>query len=375
VTITLEQLGIYTESRSPLREFPSAVVYAASGCGKSTEFAVGFQDALFVKTSRTVTRPYYSWLRMQSPEKFVRAWCDFAIVNAAHTSNPEYLTKADEAGFAAVSHETGNRAKLQEVTITSDVHNWSALTQIGNSIVQSVKQGQSPVVGVVFDEMSDFVKRVIVEMDASGQFKTKKGKDNDWAVQDAADEWLTAYCNMFRDNGLLLGMVCQEAQPVYFDKTTKVKYKGGPETPIGRLRETICRAPDIVLRITLENGTGIGMGGVAAMALPPPAPILGAPGASPVVEQVSVATIAQQTRIVAPSKAPGPTQQQWMELFSRLPKGVKPPIVEDTPPDRWAVRKYWTEAHPEWNTKFRSFEISAREELGLRRLLERASYL
>jgi hypothetical protein len=313
---------------------------------------------------------------MQAPEAFVKAWCDFAILNAAHSKNPAYLSAADDAGFQAVSAITGNRAKLQEVTITTEMHNWTSLTQIGNALVSSVKAGQAPVVGAVFDEMSDFIRRIMPEMDASGAFKSKKGKDSDWAVQDGAEEWLTSFCNLFRDNGLLLGMVCQEAQPVYFEKTTKVKYKGGPETPIGRLRETICRAPDIVLRITLESGTGIGMGGVAAMALPPTAPILGAGTvtiATP--EQVSVSAVAQQSRLVTPKKAAGPTVQQWMELFSKLPPGVKPPIVEDVPPDRWAVRKYWTEAHPEWNTKFRDFAISSREDLGLRRLLERASYL
>jgi hypothetical protein len=59
-----------------------------------------------------------------------------------------------------------------------------------------------------------------------------------------------------------------------------------------------------------------------------------------------------------------------------MPAGsTKPQEPVHVGPERWAKRQYWTEAHPLWHTKFRDFSISYKEDLGLRRLLERAGYL
>lgn len=367
MTISLDQLGIFTETATPLRKYPSIVLYSGSGCGKSTELAVAFQDALFIKTAVTVTRPYYSWLRELDRATYDRVRHDWTVANAAHSAHIEFENSADMEGLKAVSAITGYKYKLEEQTLPSNVNNWATLTAIKDQLCAAIDMGHTlPICGIVIDEATEVLRRVFIEMQQSGSFKGRKGGTDLWAVQDGLEAWWLQMTEAFRDHGLLLASVCQEAPPSFEEGTTIIKYRGGPATPFGRLRATMCSAADLSLRITLEAG---GVAGPPSIGLPPPTGAAATPPAAP-------STASGPPRAPTASGAP-PSAPQAPDAVIVIPGLPAIPVAAKAPtgPSRWAKRRYWTEAHPEWQIKFRDFAISHREELGLRRLLRIAGYI
>jgi len=356
----LRNMGIGVDAFAPLRKHPTILVYGPAGTGKTTELIIAFQNAPVWKTAETVTRPYYSWLRELKPEDFARAMFDWKKANAANSTHPLFESYATQAGLNAVQELTGYRALMDEIHVPAHISNWGYFESLKNGFLSMHAAGQPPPFpGVIIDEGTEVIRRIYSEMLVHPQFFTNKGKLDLFAVMRAMEKWLIDFCEAFRSMGMLLAFTGQEGPPQLFEERDslhygKQKYKGGPVVPFGSLRKTWAHALDICIRITLQSGN-------ALSALPPmtkPADaVTPAAGAATPTANTGTASGAADT---GASASPVPT------VIASLPAaGAK----------RWVKRQYWTEAHPDWETKFRDFGISYQEDLGLRRLLERASYL
>ncbi len=335
MTSSADALGITLDQVTGLTEAPSVVVYGPPGSGKSTELALAFQNALFITTARTVVRPYYSYLR----EKFRPAYDSAYRAAYTATNLPAGDARAHEhsvvQALTAVASANGYRYPLAQVTVgeysptdgTTRIGNYDTLTALLARFCQACHAGTNPYSGVVVDEYSTFVARVWSEFQASSTF-VRRGRFDAFAAQDGLEAFVRWVVETPRTTGRALGLLCHDAEPKYQRNPDKLGYgsllyKGGPAMPFGRLREVMTAAPDAVLRITLKDGAS------------------------------GLATLAKPTDDEAAAEAPG-----------AAPGG-----------SGHVERRYWTEAHPLYHTKFRDFVAKPEERLGLRGMLERASYL
>jgi len=400
MTISIDQLiqGFgQTRTVSPLKDNLAIGLYGVGGSGKSLELNIALQNALVVKTGSTVTRPYYSWQREQNRPVFDRAVHDFKAANSSQTAHPLFEAYGDQHGSNAVEQLTGWRGLLTELDIPPGPmpgvsHYWSWIEALRAQLIGARQQGVAVhdnngrvIDSIVFDEFNHVMYYVYKEMLQGNYFPPKKITGtifDEMPTMNAFDEWLTGFVFEFRQHGIGLGLVCQEAALTYDeDKNSKfygqLKYKIGPVTPFGRLRAKLTQIVDIMWRITLEAGN---ISAPMAVALPGAtlAPANGV-GALPGVVGVSAplaGVVAGVVGSVLPNAANGVAlSSNALDRFRiETVVGSSTWPLPAKPLKGWSKRKFWTEARPDVEAKTRDVVIPHQVDLGLRAQLELAGF-
>lgn len=204
---------------------PSIIVYAPSGYGKTTALAKSFQKALWVVTSKDVLRPYMSWLR------------DF----------PE---EAKKQGLAPIpdnrvielpSYELGPEGDMLKVNLEAKI------LEILKGLAKLIVTDKIDIQGVIFDEWTAMATSVAEDI----QKRTGKSYDK-WTELVTFHKKICAWPKLTKR---MLGLVCHETGPKYFDEGPKagtIQYRGGPSIPGGNTIGEVCQAATCVLQIQLQ---------------------------------------------------------------------------------------------------------------------------
>ena len=244
-----DNFGLDTEEL--LEVAPLVMLYGPPKVGKTTSAMQAFNDALYIGSSPTGLRGYASWydykLATEGPDAVAYyraprgAWHEGGIARRTLT---EYLddgvTLSDNWTWFRLFFET---KYIPNVTLSPDhPDHW-------------------PFRGVIIDEFSTFLRRILVNMQDSDDFKVDKGGRkiiNNFAIYPALKKFVAWLAQVVRVTKLPVVLICHEQPPKYDEEKGsrtfgQLKYKGGPNMPIGALIEQVCAECDVILRAMLEE--------------------------------------------------------------------------------------------------------------------------
>lgn len=274
--LTVNALGLPVNTSGDVLENPIVLLYGAPKSGKSTDLACAFQNAFYITSASGVLHPYRD-LRSKSPE----------------------------VGLVPISGQAGNEATIP-LEVLKAGQTLQFLYGVLGRVYQLVAAGQFPFRAIVFDEFDVMLDWIWPTLKAENSGKWA----DPWSLMDQTALLLLQEPKSW---GLAVGVVMHEDPPKYHLDGT-LKYRGGPSTPVGKMRESLCAVADVALRITLEEDKG-------PVALPEP--------------------------------------------------GEAPPVLAPAGPRR-VLRRYHTEASPLWHGGVRGgFHLEPMIDLGLANLLTR----
>ena len=271
--LSYNTLGLPVNTGSDVLTNPIVLLYGAPKSGKSTDMACAFQNAFYVTSASGVLHPY----------------------RALQATNPQ---------LASIGASAGNECTIP-LSVLQGGQTLQFVQGVLGTIYQLMTAGRFPWRAVVFDEFDVMLDWMWPPLKAANSGKWA----DPWGVMDQ-----TA-CMLLQEPkswGLAVGVVMHEDPPKYH-LDGSLKYRGGPTTPVGKMRESLCAIADVALRITLEEDKAV------------------------------------------PKLTPG--------------ENGAPPVPAPTGPKR-VLRRYHTEAHPLWQGGVRGgFHLEPMVDLGLANLL------
>lgn len=235
--------------------------------------AKAFPNCLWAVTNKEVLRPYASWLRDNEEE-----------------AKKEGLTMIPDNRIIEIPDfafdDKGQMVK---------VNNWEKIPALLAQLAVKLRDPDCKIEGIIFDEWSTIVSSVLEDI------QKKVGKS--WGAYDELTNFHRRICAWPRLTRKVLGLVCHDTGPKYFDegpRSGQLQYRGGPAIPGGRTIGQVCAAATCVIQLDVT--------------------------------------------------------------------------ADPYTPEKPAKRVYRTEVNPLWERKFRDFKVLPEEALGLRGMLQRASY-
>jgi len=294
------------------------IIYGQPKGGKSTAAALAFNDCLFMTSDELVLRPYasyYEQLRAEDPALFAK-------LKLRHPAKPWTQGGLARKNVAEMIEWPPQSGKLLRA------NNWKQIRDyLFDRYIPNILSGKWPFAGLVFDEWSTFARRIEASMSVDPIFESKSGNINHWDVQKALAAFHGELYQVARITGRPVVLISHEKDPTYYPdnwhethKAGKIKYKGGPAFPYGKLIKECCAHADAVLRCKI-------------------------------MDKLPEATSADQMLVSKP---------------------VDPSILRE---ESGVVRKFVCEVSEEWEGGFRDFRVNAEESLDLRALLARVGIL
>lgn len=217
MTVAINDLGLPYNATTDLLTNPAVIVYGYPKTGKSTDVACAFQSAYFITTDPGVLHPYRV-RRAQRPE----------------------------LGLCDIGPGAQNEVTIP-FTVMEQGQTFQFIEQVLARIYALVQAGRFPYRAVVYDEFNVMLDKMWPTVRA--QHDPRNRQNDPWGAMD------TLACNLLRGPksvGLAVGAVMHDTPPSY-NEDGSLKYCGGPQTPIGRMRRSLVAAADVALRITLEK--------------------------------------------------------------------------------------------------------------------------
>ena len=123
------------------------------------------------------------------------------------------------------------------------------------------KERAFPYTGIVMDEYSELLRRIEVNIDQDPSF----GKDH-FGRMDVVKEEHDFYCSMKRALDVPIIGLAHDREPTYESSETafnrglptygKLKYKGGPALPFGKMIDAMVQKTDVCVRMVMKSGLG-----------------------------------------------------------------------------------------------------------------------
>lgn len=245
-----DTFGLTLASSSILQRAPLIFIYGAPKTGKSFDAALAFNEAFWLCSDPKVLRAYASWYHEVDPKTGKRVNED--AIQAKKLRDPE--KDWDKGGMARVVINEYQADMKTRIAAGYNIRKF-----IEDHFAPAASSGKWPTHGLVIDEMTAFVNRILVEEEANPQNKARSGEVDQFAVYDKVTQlvlWLSQIANATNQPVI---MMWNEKVPKYNERKNhrefgQLQYKGGPDAGVGKLPRTLCHLADAILHRVIIEG-------------------------------------------------------------------------------------------------------------------------